>query len=145
MSGRCGREDANHRLWETGRKRDGRAGYFDFLGFTHYCGASRSGRFRVKRKTSKKKYQASLHKCQEWLRRNRHIKGAELIGRLRLKLVGYYRYYGITDNFQMLRRFRYEVDKSLHKWLNRRSQRKSLTWEEYNQYIAKLLLCRKSM
>lgn len=28
---------------------------FDFLGFTHYCSTSRNGKFRVKRKTSRKK------------------------------------------------------------------------------------------
>ena len=112
---------------------------FDFLGFTHYCGTSRSGKFRVKRKTSKKKYQGSLHKCQAWLRKNRHMKGAELIGKLRRKLVGYYRYYGITDNIEMLRRFHREVQKMLFKWLNRRSQRRSLTWQRYDQYIVKCL------
>ncbi len=29
-------------------------GTFDFLGFTHYCGKSRHGKFRVKRKTCRK-------------------------------------------------------------------------------------------
>lgn len=28
---------------------------FDFLGFTHYCGLSRAGKFKLKRRTSKKK------------------------------------------------------------------------------------------
>ena len=35
---------------------------FTFLGFTHYCSQSRNGRFRVKRKTSKKKF---AKKCRE--------------------------------------------------------------------------------
>lgn len=112
---------------------------FDFLGFTHYCGTSRSGGFRVKRKTSGKKYRASLHKCQAWLRKNRHMKATELIGKLQRKLSGYYRYYGITDNIEMVRSFHYEVQKLLFKWLNRRSQRRSLTWQEYDKYIAKCL------
>ena len=33
-----------------GSNKDGKAGTFDFLGFTHYCGKSKRGRFRVKRK-----------------------------------------------------------------------------------------------
>lgn len=31
---------------------------FDFLGFTHYCSTSKDGRFRVKRKTSRKKFKS---------------------------------------------------------------------------------------
>ncbi|RAZ28321.1 RNA-directed DNA polymerase, partial [Klebsiella oxytoca] len=37
----------------------------DFLGFTHYCSKSRNGRFRVKRKTSKKRF---AKKCKEMYR-----------------------------------------------------------------------------
>lgn len=33
---------------------------FDFLGFTHYCSHSQDGRFRVKRKTSKKKFRKKM-------------------------------------------------------------------------------------
>lgn len=40
-------------------------GTFDFLGFTHYCGKSRHGKFRVKRKTSRKKFKASVAKAKE--------------------------------------------------------------------------------
>lgn len=38
---------------------------FDFLGFTHYIGIDRYGKTRVMRKTSKKKYKASLKRCKE--------------------------------------------------------------------------------
>ncbi len=33
---------------------------FTFLGFTHYCSHAKSGKFRVKRKTSKKKFNKNL-------------------------------------------------------------------------------------
>ena len=39
---------------------EGSPGTFDFLGFTHYCGHSRAGRFKLKRRTSKKKYRAKI-------------------------------------------------------------------------------------
>ncbi len=42
---------------------------FDFLGFTHYVGRDKNGSKRVKRKTSKKKYRASLLRCKEWIKR----------------------------------------------------------------------------
>ena len=44
---------------------------FDFLGFTHYCSKSRQGKFRVKRRTSRKKYKAALLNMKEWIRNNR--------------------------------------------------------------------------
>ena len=48
------------------------------------------------------------------------------------KLRGHYGYYGVTDNFLGLSRFYHEAKKLLHKWLNRRSQRKGMTWERFN-------------
>ena len=44
------------------RKRGKKPETFTFLGFTHYCSKSRNGRFRVKRKTSRKKFSK---KCKE--------------------------------------------------------------------------------
>lgn len=42
---------------------------FDFLGFTHYCSKSRNGKFRVKRKTIRKKLQMKLKELNLWLGR----------------------------------------------------------------------------
>ena len=122
------------------RKDNNKPPTFDFLGFTHYCSKSRKGRFRVKRKTSKKKYRASLLKCKEWLRQNRNMPANELMERLRLKLLGYYRYYGITDNITMMSNFVKEVRRMLFKWLNRRSQRKSFDWSKYVLFLERFPL-----
>ena len=35
-------------------------GTFDFLGFTHYCGHSRAGKFKLKRRTAKKRFRAKV-------------------------------------------------------------------------------------
>jgi RNA-directed DNA polymerase len=122
---------------EHQRDGDGKPETFDFLGFTHYCGKSRRGYFRVKRKTSRKKYKASLLRCKEWIKRNRHESVKELMKALRVKLNGYYRYYGITDTSKALNRFAYEVNKMLYKWLNKRSQRKSFEWSKFEKLIKK--------
>ena len=50
-------------------------------------------------------------------------------------LVGYYHYYGITDNYQSMSNFRYQTMKSLNKWLNQRSQKKSYSWEGFNEML----------
>jgi hypothetical protein len=93
---------------------------FDFLGFTHYCSTSKHGKFRVKRRTSRKKYKAALTRMKQWVKDNRNVPLPTLMKKLRAKLVGYYRYYGITDNFLMLRPYFHEVMRLLYKWLNRR-------------------------
>ncbi len=46
-------------------------------------------------------------------------------------LIGYYRYYGITDNYRSLNSMRYRVKGMIFYWLNRRSQKRSYTWEEF--------------
>ena len=117
------------------RKADKRPDTFDFLGFTHYCATHKSGCFRVGRKTSRKKYKASLRKCKEWLKANRNAPAEELMKALRRKMEGYYRYYGVTGNFRMLELFRHNVRRLLFKWLNRRSQRKSFNWEEFDSFL----------
>ncbi len=58
-----------------------------------------------------------------------------ITGKLNQILAGYYHYYGITDNIKSLTDFKYEVTKRLFYWLNRRSQRKSYTWEEFNNML----------
>lgn len=104
---------------------------FDFLGFTHYCGQSRNGKFRLKRKTSRKKYKSALYRMKQWLKANRTLPVTQLLKEIRPRLIGHYRYYGITDNGPMLSHYWYAVSNLILKWLNRRSQRNSYTWEKY--------------
>ena len=110
---------------------------FDFLGFTHYCGQTRQGRFKVKRRTASKKYRAKLKEVKEWLQRERsRIKKGELLRRAKLKLVGHLNYYAITDNMEMCRTFSYQVERLLYKWLNRQSQTRSYNWERFRDALA---------
>ncbi len=44
------------------------AGTFDFLGFTHYWGKSREGRWVIRRKTSRKRFGRSLKRVSQWCR-----------------------------------------------------------------------------
>lgn len=112
-------------------------GTFDFVGFTHYCGKSKWGKARVKRKTSKKKYRISLLKVKKWVKENRNLPSQEFMKDLRVKLNGYFRFYGVTDNSDAMGKFLQEVTKILYNWLNRRSQRKSFTREQFNRFLKK--------
>lgn len=121
---------------ENRRKRgEGKPKTFTFLGFTHYCSRSRNGKYRVKRKTSKKKF---TKKCKEVHRKIRSMmrKGLkEIIKWVNQMLAGYFHYYGITDNYRSIASFRLEVIKSLYHWLNRRSQKRSYNWQEFNEML----------
>lgn len=124
------------------RKGISRPQTFDFLGFTHYCSKSKKGRFRVKRKTSRKKVQSKLKKCKEWLKANR-IKGIEFImEHMKRSLQGYYNYYCITDNLLAVNNYFLQVIRLLYKWLNRRSQKRSYTWDKFNLLLKRFPLPR---
>lgn len=110
------------------RKGLGKPETFTFLGFTHYCSKSKSGKFRVKRKTSAKKFRMKVAKIKTWLRENMHMPVKELIKRLNIRLLGHYRYYGITDNIESLSKFFYIARRQLFKTLNRKSQKNGLNW-----------------
>jgi K+-transporting ATPase A subunit len=56
---------------------------------------------------------------------------------LQIKLLGNYRYYGITDNSTALGNFYDKVRRMLFKWFNRRSQRKSMNWDKYVRFLKK--------
>ena len=44
-------------------------------------------------------------------------------------------FYAVTDNGPMCSNFRYRATKILFKWINRKSQRKAYTWDEFNQVL----------
>jgi RNA-directed DNA polymerase len=122
---------------ERTRRRGQRPGTFDFLGFTHYCGHTAKGQFKVKRKTSGKKYRTKVKELKEWLQRERsRTKQGQLLQQAKLKLVGHLNYYAITDNSQMCHRFSRQVTELVYKWLNRQSQRRSYNWARFLDALA---------
>jgi len=118
---------------ECGRDEGSRS--FDFLGFTHYLSKSRKGNEVLKRKTSKKKLTAAIHKFQDWIKVNRHKRLKQLIEELNIKLRGHYNYYGITFNLRGISNMYHRVSRCLHKWLNRRGGKRIWNWEKFNKLI----------
>ena len=98
---------------------EGKPETFDFLGFTHFCSHYGNGKFRVRRKTSRKKF---IKKCKDVFKRigeMRTMKTKCIIAKLNEILVGYYHYYGVNGNYPAVIAFRWHVLKSLHYWLNK--------------------------
>jgi len=127
------------------RRKEGKPETFTFLGFTHYCSQSRNGKFRVKRKTSKKKFNKKVKEMDREIRDRLIICGfpvPEVIKWLNQVLVGYFHYYGITDNIMMLYRFMRRIEELLFKWLNRRSQKRSFRWKNFNDLLKDFPLIR---
>jgi len=122
------------------RRGEGKPETFNFLGFTFYCSVSRTNsKFRVKVKSDRKKTISKLKKTNQWIKENRHKwKPHELIRRLNRSLSGYYNYYAVTDNSRNVDLFRRRVIELLFYWLNRRSQKKSFTWGEFNKLLVKV-------
>ena len=107
---------------------------FDFLGFTHYCGLSRGGKFKLKRKTSGKKFRMKLREMRLWFVQQLSTPVGEMWPILNAKLRGHYQYYGVNDNWPMLMAFRNKVRRMVKKHLCRRRQNSYLTWDDFNRF-----------
>ena len=112
---------------------------FTFLGFTHYCGKTKNGYFKVKRRTSRAKLTHSLHKFTDWARRNRNLlTKREMIESGIRRIRGHLNYYAITDNHKQCRVYAHLARNILFKWINRKSQRKAYTWKGFIQVCSLL-------
>lgn len=116
------------------------SGVFTFLGFEFRWDLDRKRRPCVRRRTSRKKLQASMASFTAWIKANRHQRLRRLSLKLRAKLQGYWNYYGVRGNYLSLRYFYRHVERLLFKWLNRRSDRRSFTWEDLPGLIKRMAL-----
>jgi group II intron reverse transcriptase/maturase len=120
---------ARKRAKEKGKRK---AETFDFLGFTHFCTTSRSGKmFQVGRKSITKRISAKLMLYKQWLRDNRALPTAKIMKTTARKLRGHYAYYGVTGNFKSISNFAYEIQRILYKWLDRRGRRGSMNFAKF--------------
>ena len=108
---------------------------FDFLGFTLYWGKQNKKR-TLKVKTQKEKLIKGFKEFYEWIKMNRNrMKLKDIWSIARSKLQGHYNYFGFWMNRQKLVHFYSEVIKTLFKWLNRRSQKRSYDWESFSKRL----------
>jgi len=118
--------------YRRGRKQ----GAFDFLGFTFYLGRTRRGAVIPKLKTSGKRLRVKFKRVNEWARRIRNCwRLKEIWRRFCVKLRGHVQYYGVSFNVPCVGKFLFYATKILFKWLNRRSQKRSFTWEAFQRFI----------
>jgi len=114
--------------------------YFEFLGFEFRWGKSRFGKTILKKRTSRKKLRKSIVDFALWCKENRHKRISILFQEINSKLRGYYNYYGLCGNYDLLNTFYYFAKRNLFKWLNRRSQKKSYNWQGFNDLMKRFRL-----
>lgn len=121
---------------EKAKRQKRKANTFDFLGFTHFCTTNRKDKFLVSRKTSGKKFRKKCKEMNEWLRAIRNTGNIkEWWPILRAKLRGHYQYYGVSGNMRSIGCFYHKTRRLVLKWLNRRGQRKSYSWDGFTEYL----------
>lgn len=112
-----------------------RPGTFDLLGFTHYWHVTRRGYWVIERKTAKGRLGRGLKRVWQWCREHRHDPVPAQHRMLVLKLRGHFNYYGLTGNLRSLRKFRSGLRRTWRRWLNSRSHRAWMGWDEYRRLL----------
>lgn len=107
---------------------------FDLLAFTHVWGRSRKGRWVMRQLTAKDRFARALRKVVDFVREHRHMPVREQHWLLCLKVKGHYGYFGVTGNMFRVTAFREAVRRAWFFWLNRRSEKPSMTWTEFDQF-----------
>lgn len=102
---------------------------FEFLGFKHVCGMDRRGRFALIRIPSTKSCRKFLARTREWLLAHRHWKRREQQHYLTVMLRGFYQYFALHHCERKLSWIRYEILRQWKHALQRRGQRRRLSWE----------------
>lgn len=128
--------------WEKSKRSGHKPATFDFLGFTHFCGASRKGKFGVKVKTTAKRLSRGLKRAKQLCQTSRHYDLSAQYERLRSMLLGHYNYYGRRSNFRSIAQFYEGVRLLWKKWLGRRSRDGKVPWKKMEQILEKFPLPR---
>lgn len=131
------------RFAATSRRRRGerRPETFAFLGFTHYCGWTRDGRFIVKHKTQSERLTRKLKALRRDAWRLMHTPLAIQHRWYAAVLIGHYGYYGRPHNYRALNSFRREVRRIWFTCLRRRSQKsRKMWWDEFDALTSRFPL-----
>ena len=112
---------------------------FEFLGFRHICAKTRTGRFTLKRVTSKKRMRAKLSEVKAELMLRRHLPIPDQGRWLASVVRGHCNYYAVPSNSDAIIAFRTQATRHWYHALRRRSQRHRLDWERMNRLATQWL------
>ena len=108
---------------------------FDFLGFTFHWGKSLAGKWVVRTRTSKSRFQRTMKSITAWCRMHRHHALDDQRRALNQKLRGHYAYFGRVGNYGRLWEIYARTRATWRCWLSRRSHKARLTWPAMNRLL----------
>jgi len=108
---------------------------FDFLGFTVLWKRSRKGIWHMGTHTRVKSLRRAEKEVYDLCRRQRHLSVKEQHATLVNRTRGHINYFGVRGNERRLALLIRSVERSWHKWLNRRSQRSTMTWARFKSLL----------
>ena len=112
---------------------------FDFLGFTFFNTRTRTGKYRLGVRTSKKKLKAKRQAAKAWLKEHMHRPVAETMKTVASVIRGHCNYYGVNGNFHAIQSFWKYLKYTTYRVLNRRHQKRSMKYDKYlriwNYYV----------
>ncbi len=100
---------------------------FDFLGFMHYNGKTRSGKYTVGHKISKKKRKQKHKQITKWIKEHRILKFKEIIEQVNKRVIGIYACYRINGMLEELYKIYHHIIYDLRSSIFMRSQRRLST------------------
>jgi len=121
------------------RRGAGKPETFDFLGFTHACDATRTGRFIVLRFPRKRRMRAKLRAIKDALWRRMHRPVAETGVWLATVLRGWYRYSAVPRTSRWLATFRWHVLWLWWRTLRRRGDKRKMSRAQRYRLAARWL------
>jgi len=124
---------------DRARRGESKPETFDFLGFTHICATSKSGRFWVRRITISKRMRAKLKAVKDQLRQRMHEPVPEQGRWLTAVVRGHMAYYAVPGNAKAVAAFRDQVARHWLKTLRRRSQKTRTDWARMHRIATRWL------
>ena len=110
-------------------------GEFDFLGFTFRWGKNYKGKTILRRETARKRLLKAIESFKEWCQKSRNLGNANIAAKVRSKFVGHRNYYGMKGNARQVSGYFDACKKILFRWMNRRSQKRSMNWDQFYKWI----------
>lgn len=127
-------EESKTRIIPFGRFK-GTKDTFDFLGFMHYNGITRTGKYTVGHKMSKKKKKQKKESIKKYIKENRHKDIIVVIRNINKKLTGVFAYYGINGMINELENLKQYTIMTMYMVYRKRSQRNKLNFQFFNNIL----------
>jgi group II intron reverse transcriptase/maturase len=115
------------------RRRLRRPMTFNFLGFTHCCSVTLNGKFKLLRLTSAECMRSKLKFFKESFRKMINEDSEDVARWMQGEVNHFYGYFAIPFNKRRLSDFRYHLGKMWFRAIQRRGDRRRITWDDFNR------------